>query len=532
MKGWIVVLAVVLTACSDNRPGAAPAEPPRKPNIIYILADDLGYGDIGAYGQTRTRTPHLDALARGGMVFTQHYSGSTVCAPSRAALLTGRHMGSAQIRGNYELGGFLDHEERGQRPLRPGTQTLGSLLQQQGYTTAAIGKWGLGGPTPVDQPDTGPNTQGFDHFFGYLDQKQAHSYYPTHLWRNRDRVALNNEYRHPHPGATNRQVTSADYRDYIGQDYAPDLITAEALEFMGDNADRPFFLYLAYPSPHAALQVPDSYMDAYDGQWQETPSDSNSYTPHPKPRAARAGMISHMDEDIGEVMAKLRQLGLEKDTLVIFSSDNGPAPEGGSDVAFFQASGPLRGIKRDLYEGGIRVPMIANWPGKIAAGVRSEHISAFWDVLPTLAQLTGAPVPEGVQGLSFLPSLFNEGEQKQHPYLYWEFAMQGGKQAVRMGDWKAVKLNARSNPHAPIELYNLAADIGETRNVADQHPDIVARAAAYMAAAHQPSAVASWNFPGAHVQLSPRLSSSRAKRGDLHQVTTGLDEIAASLRSQ
>ena len=465
----------------------------RLPNVVYILADDLGYGDVGAYGQRKISTPNIDKLAEGGLLFTQHYSGSTVCAPSRASLLTGLHTGRTQIRGNYELGGYLDSEERGQMPLRPGTPVIGTMLKEVGYATAMIGKWGLGGPGSEGVP----NNHGFDHFFGYLDQKQAHSYYPTHLWRNAEHFGLTNEYRHPHPSDIGVLVTSADYGDYIGEDYAPDLITAEAKYFIRGNAERPFLLYLSYPAPHAALQVPDSYVDAYQGQWDELPSDDNWYTPHPKSRAARAAMISHMDEDIGEIVTLVRELGLERKTLIIFASDNGPSYEGGADLDFFAATGGFRGTKRDLYEGGIRVPMIAYWPGTINSGRRTHHVSAFWDVMPTLAELTGAMPAQETDGISFLPTLLGEQGQQQHQFLYWEFhdeyKGQNGSQAIRMGNWKAVRLNGKDDPDAPIELYDLATDPSESNDVASENLEVVERAAAFMGQ-RQVSDIPEWNF--------------------------------------
>ncbi|MDX1740653.1 MAG: arylsulfatase, partial [Rhodothermales bacterium] len=378
LSGWVIAAAVMLlaSACSDvNRPD--------RPNIIYILADDLGYAELGSYGQTRIRTPHLDDLAREGIRFTQHYSGSPVCAPSRATLLTGLHTGHAQVRDNYELGGFLDEEERGQLPLEPGTVTLGTLLQEHGYTTAIIGKWGLGGPGSAGVP----NNQGFDYFYGYLDQKQAHNYYPTHLWRNAEWDTLRNEYFHPHQRIDDEPADPSGYDSYKGVDYAPDLMTEEALGFIRDQRDGPFFLYLAYPIPHVALQVPDESLAEYD--FEETPYlGERGYLPHPRPRAAYAAMISRMDGYVGRVIALLRELGLDRNTLVVFSSDNGPTFNGGTDSDFFASAGPLRGLKTEVYEGGIRVPMIAWWPGRIAAGSVTDHVSAFWDVLPTVAEVT------------------------------------------------------------------------------------------------------------------------------------------------
>lgn len=465
-----------------------------KPNIIYILADDLGYGDVGAYGQQYIKTPNIDRLADQGMMFTDHYSGSTVCAPSRASLITGLHTGHVQIRGNFELGGYTDADERGQMPLEQGTFTIGTLMKQAGYRTAVIGKWGMGGPGSIGEP----NNHGFDHFFGYLDQKQSHSYYPTHLWRNGERVALGNDYIPQHQRFEGDPDNPADYDKYKGQDYAPDHITREAIEFINLSNEQPFFLLLTYTAPHAALQVPDEELTQYEDMIEVAPylASDGDYTPHIRPRAARAAMISRMDSDIGKVIASLKNLGIGENTMVIFTSDNGPATEGGEDIEFFNGAGGYRGIKRDLYEGGIRVPMIASWPGKITRGSKSDHVSAFWDVMATLSDITGVDTPDN-NGISFLPTLLGDGDQQTHDYLYWEFHgnWQGsnGSQAVRMGNWKAVRLDAKNTPDNPLELYDLSIDPYEINNVAANHPDIVEMANRFMDE-RTPSKIDDWNF--------------------------------------
>lgn len=472
--------------------GSAPAEPPR-PNVVYILADDLGYGDLGAYGQTRIDTPNLDRLAAQGLRFTQHYAGSTVCAPSRAALMTGQHTGNVQIRGNYELGGFRDEEERGQMSIDFAYETLPEVLRGAGYRTALIGKWGLGGPGSAGAP----NKHGFDYFFGYLDQKQAHNYYPTHLWRNDERVALDNRFFIPHAKMAATSDRAADYRQYIGEDYAPDRLIEEALGYIERARDEPFFLYYAPTIPHSALQVPDAELTAYEGRWRETPLDGGGYTPHLKPRAARAAMIARLDADVGKIVRRLERLGLADNTLLVFTSDNGPAPEGGQDVGFFDSSGGLRGVKRDLYEGGIRVPMIAYWPSVIEAGRRSDHVSAQWDVLPTLAELAGAETPKGIDGISFAPLLTGRGEQSAHAYLYWEFhgRQPYPAQAVRRGEWKALRPQPRGyDPDAAIELYDLASDPAESRNLAAWHPAVVAEMRTILNDARTRSPYAGFNF--------------------------------------
>ncbi len=422
----------------------------RKPNIIYILADDLGYGDLGCYGQKIIKTPNLDNMAREGIRFTDHYSGSTVCAPSRCSLMTGFHTGHARVRGNYETGpfGFGACLE-----LRPQDITIAELLKSAGYRTGLFGKWGLGVMTTTGEP----GKKGFDEWFGYLNQGHAHFYYPEFLWKNGEKVILEGN------------------KDGKREQYSHDLITEETLNFVKKNKDLPFFVYLAYTIPHAELLVPEDSLNEYKGQFEETPYVNNGsggmggYASQETPKAAFAGMVSRMDRDIGKLIGLLKELGIDDNTIVMFSSDNGPHLEGGADPDFFGSSGSLRGYKRDLYEGGIRVPFIVRWPGKIKPGTVSGHVSAFWDVLPTTCDIAGAPVPEYVDGISFLPELLGE-EQSEHDYLYWEFhEKQTTDQAIRMGNWKAV----RHSPGGPIELYDLSNDAGETNNISDLHPDIM-----------------------------------------------------------
>lgn len=439
------------------------AQPSRRPNIITILADDLGYGDLGCYGQKNIKTPNLDKMAAEGIRFTDHYAGSTVCAPSRCCLMTGLDTGHARIRGNATV------------PLAPEDITLPELLKSAGYSTGLIGKWGLGeaGSTGV------PNEKGFDYFFGYLNQIRAHNYYPDFLWRNEIKVKLNNV----------NVIADRGYAKGIGSaattrvDYSHDLFSQEALQFVEQNKDNPFFLYLAYTIPHAnnehwivdqhGLEVPD-YGEYADLDW-------------PEAQKGHAAMITRMDRDIGRLLAKLRELDLDQDTVVIFSSDNGPHREGLNDPDYNDSNGPLRGIKRDLYEGGIRVPMIVRWPGQSPAGVTSNLPSAFWDIMPTLAEIAGIAAPENINGLSLLPTLTGQSEeQKQHAYLYWEF--HEGKathQALRMGKWKAI----RFDPQGVLELYDLSVDIGEQNNVADAHPEVIAKIKDVLAQARQPNDV-------------------------------------------
>ena len=430
------------------------------PNIIFILADDLGYGDLGCYGQKVIRTPNLDRMAAEGMRFTQHYAGSTVCAPSRCVLMTGLHTGHAYIRGNSEV------RPMGQIPLPADTATVAKLLKKAGYTTGLIGKWGLGGPDSTGLP----TRQGFDYFFGYLCQRHAHNYYPEFLFRNEERVPLEgNKIAEPRPDGAGVAVERAQY--------SHDLFAQEALSFVERNRERPFFLYLALTIPHANNEAGQKGMEVPSLE----PYEKEDW---PDPEKGRAAMITRMDRDIGRLLGKLKELGLDEKTLLLFSSDNGPHREGGSDPAFFNSSGPLRGNKRDLYEGGIRVPLIARWPGRVEADSVSDHVSAFWDFLPTCAELVGSERPNRIDGISMLPTLLAQTDkQKSHEFLYWEFHERGVTQAVRMGDWKAVYFRKPGR----FELYNLKADLAERSDVAQKHPETVARIKRYLETARSPS---------------------------------------------
>lgn len=427
-----------------------------KPNIIFILADDLGYGDVSCYGQKRFATPNIDRLAAEGLRWTQHYAGATVCAPSRCSLMTGLHGGHAYIRGNREV------QPEGQAPLEAEAVTVAEGLRRAGYVTGGFGKWGLG---PVGS-EGDPNRQGFDEWFGYNCQRQAHSYYPDHLWHN------------------DRKVVLEGNRDGGQQTYSQDLIAEEALAFIRRHKDRPFFCYVPFTIPHAAMQVPEDSLARFRGKWPEPPVTGGHYARQEAPRAAFAAMVTRMDADVGRILDLLADLGIDENTLVMFTSDNGPHKEGGHDPDFFDSNGPLRGYKRDLYEGGIRVPFVARWPGHIQPGRVTDHLAAFWDFLPTAWELAGLEPPEDIDGISYVPTLLG-GEQRPHEYLYWEFHEQGRKQAVRMGDWKAVYLVAADR----FELYNLAEDLAETRNVAEQHPQIANRMRRIMRQAHRPSAL-------------------------------------------
>ncbi|MHC4770035.1 MAG: arylsulfatase [Planctomycetota bacterium] len=470
-KRVLAFMAALATAGSLAAGPAPAASPPaaagRRPNIIFILADDLGWAELGCYGQTKIRTPNIDRIAAEGIRFTQHYAGSPVCAPSRCVLLTGLHAGHALVRDNRENGGWGPDQPEGQLELTASTVTVGHLLQRAGYTTAVVGKWGLGGPGSTGEP----NRQGFDHWYGYLCQRVAHNHYPTHLWRDGRRENLDgNTWGNP-----------------TGRRYAPDLMAADALRFIERNRDRPFFLYLAFTVPHLAIQVPDDALAEYRGAWPDPPYDGGKgYLPHPAPRAGYAAMVTRMDRDVG-ILDLLTRLDLDDDTIVMFSSDNGATYDiGGADSPFFESCGPLRGRKGSVWEGGIRVPLVARWPDRIAPGRVTDHVSAFWDLLPTLMDLADLDPPAGLDGISFAPTLLGEGGQRASEYLYWEFPGYSGQQAVRLGDWKGVRQQMRKGNTA-IALFNLADDVGERNDVAPLHPEIVERIERIMREAHTPS---------------------------------------------
>ena len=439
-----VLFAAVLAAVFGTTDRVRSADSGAKPNFVFILLDDAGYGDLSCYGQKKFKTPNIDRMAAQGLRFTDFYAGATVCAPSRCCLMTGLHGGHAFIRGNREV------RPEGQYPIPADTVTLPKLLKKAGYVTGAFGKWGLGAPGSEGDP----MKQGFDEFFGYNCQRLAHNYYPAYLWHNSEKVPLD------------------------GKTYSADLIMNRAMDFIRRHKDEPFFCYMPVTVPHASLHVPEESAAPFRKKFPQFEDKIGHYAgPDIKnPAACFAGMMTRLDGQVGQVLALLDQLGLSDQTLVMLTSDNGAHREGGHMPKFFDSTGPLRGIKRDLYEGGIRVPMIARWPGEIQPDTVTDFPAAFWDILPTLCQLAGAEIPPDIDGISLVPTLLGHPEaQKKHEFLYWEFPMQGGKQAVRMGPWKAVRLGVRKNPDAPIELYNLKEDIGETKNVAAEHPDIVAK---------------------------------------------------------
>ncbi len=439
----LAVCGPAVAAVQQDSPLRAKLEANRKPNIIFILADDLGYGDLGCYGQKRIKTPNLDRLAAEGTRFTQFYAGSTVCAPSRASLLTGLHTGHVRIRGNAAY------------PLQPEDVTIAEVLK--GYRTAVVGKWGLG----LENTTGVPNLQGFEEWYGYLSQTHAHDYYPTQLFRN-DRIHI-----------------LAKNQNGAKREYAHDSFTKVATNFVRVSKNVPFFLYLAYTIPHA-----NNELGRKTGNGMEIPTDAPYTTEDwPQPEKNKAAMITRMDRDIGSLMEYLTKLEIDDKTVIFFTSDNGPHKEGGVDPKFFESSGPLRGIKRDLYEGGIRVPMIVRWPGKVPAGKVSEQVWTFWDFLPTAAEIAKIEPPKNIDGISMLPTLLGQKQTNQHEFLYWEFHEKGSRQAVRMGDWKGVRLA----PGQALELYNLKDDLAETKDLAPEHPEIVARIEDYLKTARSES---------------------------------------------
>ncbi len=501
----ILTIGTLITSCGQK------TKKTQQPNIIYILADDLGYGDLSCYGQTKFETPNIDQLAEQGMRFTDNYAGSPVCAPSRCVLLTGLHSGHAYIRGNdewNERGHVWDYERmlsdssiEGQRPLPANTHTLGSIMQSAGYVTGVFGKWGLGAPGSEGEP----LKQGFNEFYGYNCQRQAHDLYPNHLWENSTRVILNNDTILPHDraNAVGNTHDEKEYEKFIQKEYAPELIHNKAIDFIKNHKDKPFFMYYATVLPHVPLQVPHKYLDKYHEKYgdEEPYSESSHYFPSRYPRAAYAGMINCLDDHIGELVATLKKEGLYENTIIVFTSDNGPAYNAGVDVNFFDSSGPLatgpmvNGYGRTkgfVYEAGIRVPLIVSWPDKIAKGTVNKQITSFQDWMPTLCDIARLKTPENTDGRNLLPTLLDSSIEI-HKYLYWEFPEYNGQQAVRIGKWKAVRKNIQKG-NLEIELYDLEADIKEAVNVADQHPEIIEKVEEIFSQEHTPSELSAFRM--------------------------------------
>ncbi|NOR73568.1 MAG: sulfatase-like hydrolase/transferase [Draconibacterium sp.] len=494
--GLIVFVSVLTVSCQIKNQNQK-AE--TKPNIIYILADDLGYGELGCYGQEKIETPNIDQLAKEGLMFTQHYSGSAVCAPSRSVLLTGKHSGHTDIRNNGAWASrgdvqnifamVKDSSLEGNLPLLDNTVTLANLLQNAGYKTGMSGKWGLGAP----HVSSIPTKKGFDFFIGYICQRMAHTYYPPFLYKNDRRIYLDNETidlgeKFP---KDKDPLDEKNYARYTQPDYAPEVMYNEMENFVVDNKNNPFFFYWASIIPHVALAAPQNWIDYYVEKFgDEEPYNGNrGYYPHRYPHAAYAAMVSYFDENVGKLIAKLKELGIYDNTLIIFTSDNGPTFNGGADSKWFESTGVLGGgggrIKGSVYEGGIRVPMIASWPGKIKPGTKTDHVSAFWDVMPTLCDIAKIDPPKDTDGISMLPTFLGDGVQEEHSDLYWEL---GVKQAVRMGKWKGIRKNSKEKL-GEIELYNLENDIKEDNNVAEDFPEIVEQIKTIMQKEHVPAEI-------------------------------------------
>ena len=462
-KTLVSTLLLVPVACQSENVQDNGKVPMQTPNIVYIMADDLGIGDLGCYGQQQIKTPSIDGLARNGMMFMRHYSGSSISAPSRCTLLTGKHTGHAAIRGNKPV--TLADGEKYDTPLPAKEVTVAKLLKQKNYRTACIGKWGMGGPDSEGHP----NRHGFDYFYGYLGQGHAHSYYPPFLFENNEKIMLEKKH------------------------YSHNLIVEKALDFIDKNAEHPFFLYFSPTIPHAELAVPEENMQQYEGQFQEKPFAGGHYCAQPKPRAAYAAMVTLLDTNVGQIIELLKRKGVYENTIIIFTSDNGVHKEGGHDPEYFNSNAGLRGIKRDFYEGGIRTPFIVEWPGMIAPGSRNQHVSAFWDFLPTVCDITGISTPHDIDGISYLPVLKGL-EQPEHDYLYYEFYEKQGTQAVIQDDWKLISLQVNAPKKTHYELYNLKTDPKEQHNVAVLHPDRVEQLKALIKQAHTKNPIFNYNF--------------------------------------
>lgn len=479
----------ILLSLSIGSAGEGAAGDRSRLNVVFILADDLGWGELGCYGQQKIRTPNIDRLAAEGMRFTQHYSGAPVCAPARCTLMTGLHTGHAQIRGNRPAKDAFPQFQEGQHPLSVQAHTVAQLFQQAGYVTGAFGKWGLG---PVGSSGD-PNRQGFHQFFGYNCQSVAHSYYPSHLWRNSLRIEIN---KRPIPGHAAPVAEDVNADDWIGDAYAPRLILAEAIRFIEEHKSVPFFLYLPCIQPHLAMHPPRELLDDYPAEWDVRPYRGQSgYLPHPRPRAAYAAMISDFDDHVGQVMAALERTGVAANTLVIVTSDNGTTHAhradaahraddafhvGGVDAKFFQSTGGLRGYKGSLYEGGIRVPLIARLPGRIGARTSTDVVSYFPDWLPTLCDAAGLQGPTQLDGQSLWPLLCGGAGPATGRPMIWVFPEYGGQVAVRIGSMKILRRDLLSKMPAPWEVYDLSVDPAESRDLASSRPDMIQAAVAVL----------------------------------------------------
>ena len=500
IKLAIIISILISLSCTDKQ------KEYESPNFVFILADDLGYGELGVFGQKIIETPNIDQLAKEGMILTNHYSGSPVCAPARAVLLTGLHTGNNPVRGNDEWkergdvwsfeAMFKNPELEGQRPMPDSTITVANYLKLNGYKTGMVGKWGLGAPNT----NSIPNHKGFDFFYGYNCQRQAHTLYPSHLWKNKERYILNNMI--VDKGALKESLDPNDiesYRIYNQSDYAPTLMHDQALKFIDRNRDNKFFLYYASPLPHLPLQAPKKWVDYYrEKLGEETPYiGDEGYYPNQFPKATYAGMISYLDEQVGEIITKLKEIGKYENTIIVFTSDNGPTHVAQVDIDFFNSTGIFENskktVKGSVNEGGIRVPTITTWPMKIKSGTISDHPSTFYDFFATVSDIIGNPLSSKTDGISYYPSLIGK-EQKAHDYLYWEFPAYGGQQAIRIDKWKGIKrdlLKGTSN----LSLYDLSKDPKELNNIANNHPDLVDKMEKFLIEAHKKAAIETFNIP-------------------------------------
>ncbi|MFT5732409.1 MAG: arylsulfatase A [Planctomycetota bacterium] len=473
----VLLLTCLALAACRSIDAQAPVQA-RPTNVVLILADDLGWGELGCYGQEKIRTPNLDRLASQGMLFTQCYSGAPVCAPARNVLMTGKHLGHTTIRGNLPAKDAAGKRTEGQHPIPADALTIAEVFQSQGYATGGFGKWGLG---PVGSSGD-PNAQGFDRFYGYNCQRVAHSYYPPHLWADDEKIVINQT---PVPGHAKLPEGDVRFEDWSAENYAPDLILADAMRFLDEHASDPFFLYLPFVEPHVAMQPPREHVESYPEAWDDRPYRGQcGYTPHPRPRAGYAAMITDLDEHVGTVLARLDALGLTDDTLVIFTSDNGTTHRsggdpvlgvGGVDADFFNSTRDLRGFKGSVYEGGLRVPMIARWPGRIDAGTSTDQPTYFPDLFPTLCEVMDASKPTDLDGITILPTLLGDSGQPPRNPMVWAFVEYSGQVAVRIGNWKIIQrgLRRKKGGPDPWEIYDIAGDRGETTNVAAEHPELI-----------------------------------------------------------
>ena len=496
---FITLFSVMFCSCQTEH---EENQEPSKPNIIFILADDLGYGDLGCYGQQLIETPNIDKLAAEGIKFTQHYSGAPVCAPARCVFLTGKHSGHAYVRGNDEWDSrgevwnykamIADSTLEGQRPMPTNTMTIAKLLQNAGYKTGMTGKWGLGAP----HTESIPTKMGFDYFLGYNCQRQAHTYYPVHLYENTKRIYLNNDTIAPNTKLAEgaNPLSPESYTNFCLNDYAPDVMFNAMINFIEENKPELFFFYWASPIPHVPLQAPKSWVDYYVKKFgNEKPYlGDKGYFPNRYPNATYAAMISYLDERVGQLVSKLKEEGIYENTILVFTSDNGPTYAGGVDADFFNSAGPFLDnygyTKGFVHEGGIRVPLIVSWPQKMDSSSVSEHISSFSDMMPTFCDIAQTATPEESDGISFLPTILNQQHQINHEYLYWEFPEYNGQQAIRYGDWKAIRKNIQEG-NLEIELYHLANDPQEQNNVAELHPEVIKSIELFMKESHDKSGI-------------------------------------------